>query len=78
MPMDFEWDEAKRHWVLRERGLDFLDAALLFDGRNLLSVLSPRGDEERWLSIGELDGRMIAVDVAGRGDPDRHDAEGAE
>jgi hypothetical protein len=61
MPTDFEWDEAKREWVLRERGLDFLDAALLFDGRKLLSVPSPRGDEERWLSIGELDGRMIAV-----------------
>lgn len=59
--MEFEWDEAKRRRVLRERGLDFLDAAALFDGRTVLSVPSPRGPEERWLTIGELDGRTIGV-----------------
>ena len=59
--MTFEWDEGKRRWVLRERGLDFLDGAALFDGRPLLTVPSPRGIEERWLSIGELEGRLIAV-----------------
>jgi uncharacterized DUF497 family protein len=59
--MDFEWDEAKRRRVLRDRTLDFLDAPTLFDGRNLLTVPSPRSGEERWLSIGELDGRSIAV-----------------
>ena len=61
LPAAFEWDEGKRRWVLRERGLDFLDAAALFDGRRLLTVPSPRGIEERWLSIGELEGRLIAV-----------------
>ncbi len=59
--MEFEWDEAKRRRLLRERGLDFLDAAALFDGRAVLSVPSPRGAEERWLTIGDLDGRTIAV-----------------
>jgi uncharacterized DUF497 family protein len=59
--MEFEWDEAKRRRVLEERGLDFLDATALFDGRQLLSALSKRGAEERWLSIGELDGRVIAL-----------------
>jgi uncharacterized DUF497 family protein len=29
----FEWDEAKRQWTLAERGLDFIDAAMMFDGR---------------------------------------------
>ena len=59
--MIFEWDEAKRRRVLHERGLDFLDAAAIFDGRNRLTIPSPRGPEERWISIGELDDLLIAV-----------------
>ena len=59
--MKIEWDAAKRRRVLSERGLDFAEAAAFFDGRPLLTVPSPRGDEERWLSIGELQGRMITV-----------------
>jgi uncharacterized DUF497 family protein len=45
--MDFEWWEAKRLAVLRERGIDFVDAQALFDGRPLYTVPSPRGTEER-------------------------------
>ena len=59
--MEFEWDAAKQRRVLRERGLDFAEAAVFFDGRPLLTVPSSRGGEDRWLSIGELQGRMIAV-----------------
>ncbi len=59
--MEFEWSEAKRLKVLKERGLDFIDAQALFDGRPLVTVPSPRKAEDRWLSIGELDGHMIAV-----------------
>jgi uncharacterized DUF497 family protein len=59
--MDFEWSEAKRIAVLEARGLDFVDAEILFDGRALYTVASPRLDEERWLSVGELNGRLVAV-----------------
>lgn len=59
--MDFEWSEPKRIAVLEARGLDFIDAEILFDGRPLYTVPSLRGDEERWLSIGELNGRLVAV-----------------
>ena len=59
--MDFEWDEAKRQRVLDARGLDFLDAPLLFDGRPILTAPTSRPDEERWLSIGEIAGRLLAV-----------------
>jgi uncharacterized DUF497 family protein len=31
--MDFEWSEAKRIAVLEARGLDFIDAEILFAGR---------------------------------------------
>jgi uncharacterized DUF497 family protein len=59
--VEFEWDAARRRWVLDERGLDFLDAALLFNGRPFLTAPSPKVSEARWLSIGELEGRLIAV-----------------
>jgi len=59
--MDFEWSEAKRVAVLEARGLDFIDAEILFDGRPLYTIASPRGAEERWLSVGELNGRLVAV-----------------
>jgi uncharacterized protein len=58
--MDFAWSEAKRFAVLEARGLDFIDAEILFDGRPLYTVPSPRG-AERWLSVGELNGRLVAV-----------------
>jgi len=59
--MDFEWSDAKRIAVLEARGLDFVDVEILFDGRPLYTVASPRSAEERWLSVGELNGRLIAV-----------------
>jgi hypothetical protein len=57
----FEWDEGKRRRVLRDRGLDFIDGALLFDGRPILTLPSNRDSEERWLSLGELNGQLIAI-----------------
>ena len=66
--MDFEWSAAKRIAVLEARGLDFIDAEILFDGRPLHTVPSPRGAEERWLSVGELNGRLVAVVWTRRGD----------
>ena len=59
--MEFEWSEAKRQTVFAARGLDFIDAQALFDGRPLVTAPSPRGEEERWLTIGELNGVVIAV-----------------
>jgi len=60
--VDFIWDESKREHVLAERGIDFLRVAFsLFDGRPLLTVTTPRGDEERFLSVGPMEGRFFAV-----------------
>jgi uncharacterized protein len=63
-----EWNEAKRLRVLRERGIDFLRAAELFDGRPVYSYPSPRGVEVRWVSVGVVLGRCIAVVWTRRGD----------
>jgi uncharacterized DUF497 family protein len=49
------------HRCAGSSGLDFIDAEILFDGRPLYTVASPRGFEERWLSVGELNGRLVAV-----------------
>ncbi len=60
--MDFSWDEAKREWVLAQRGVDFLLVAFaLFDGRPLLTAPTPRDDEDRFLSVGPIEGRFFAV-----------------
>ena len=49
-------------WVLAERGIDFLRVAFaLFDGRPLLTVPTPRDDEERFLSVGPIEGRFFVV-----------------
>jgi uncharacterized protein len=59
--MRFEWDDAKREKVLIERQIDFIDAAILFDGRPIFTFKSPRGEETRFVSVGLLDEKMIAV-----------------
>jgi uncharacterized DUF497 family protein len=62
MTMDFVWNEAKRLWVLRERGIDFLRVAdALFDGRPTLTVPSERDGEERYLSLIPIEGKLFAV-----------------
>lgn len=38
--MTFEWDEQKRQRNLRVHAIDFLRAALLFDGREVVTAAS--------------------------------------
>jgi uncharacterized DUF497 family protein len=45
----------------------FSMAAGCSDGRPLLSAPSPRGAEERWISIGELEGEVVAAIWTRRG-----------
>jgi uncharacterized DUF497 family protein len=65
--MEFEWSEAKRLAVLNARRLDFLGGCGLLDGCPICTAPSPRGGEQRWVSIGELDGELIAVVRTRRG-----------
>ena len=61
--MNFEWDESKRKGNLRKHGLDFRDAAILFEGP-MMAQLDTRADygEPRWIGIGYL--KTICVVVA--------------
>jgi len=57
----FEWDEAKRLGILRERSLDFRDAEQIFDGRPVIHIASWRNDEDRFVSTAEIHGKLYTV-----------------
>ena len=59
-PLEFEWDESKRQAVLEERRIDFRDAVRIFDGP-VLETLSRHPAETRWVAVGIVDGKEIAV-----------------
>lgn len=57
----FEWDEQKREGNLQKHGVDFVDAAAVFLGPVGLAEGTGGGAEERYLAVGEGDGRVLAV-----------------
>ena len=58
----FEWDRTKSEGNLRERGLDFAFASLIFDGPTF-EVEDRRNDygERRMVAIGVADGIHVTV-----------------
>ena len=70
--MRITFDLAKREKTLAERGLDFADAASIFEGVTL-EVEDTRKDygETRVICYGLLQGRMVVVGYTPRG-ADRH------
>ncbi len=67
--MQFEWDEAKRQSNIRKHGFDFVDVPPLFDGYTV-TVEDTRMayDEQRWVTLGLLKGRVLVVAHTERGD----------
>jgi len=64
----FEWDEAKRAWTLRDRALDFEDAARVFEGVHREREDARRAyGEPRYAATGEVDGVVITVVWTPRG-----------
>ena len=61
--MEIEFDPEKRTLTLAERGLDFLDAPLIIDGRLAKTVPDLRFDygEDRLVTFGWLDNVAVAV-----------------
>ena len=59
--MGLSWNDAKRDRVWAERGLDFADADLFFDGRPVVTEPSSRGGEERWRSTAIINGRFVTL-----------------
>jgi uncharacterized DUF497 family protein len=70
--MEFEWDEAKRLANIRRHGIDFIDVTAVFDG-DTVTVEDDRYDygEQRFVTFGLLQGRVIAVVHTERGERTR-------
>lgn len=60
--MNFEWDEAKRQTNILKHGVDFLDAAAIFEN-DTFEIGDDREDygEERWIAIGHVEGVVYKV-----------------
>jgi len=65
----FTWDETKRRANLAKHGIDFRDAARIFDGP-LVTVEDTREryDEPRYVALGLLEGVVVSVVYAERRD----------
>ena len=58
--MNIVFDPAKRDLVLRQRALDFADAATVFQGRHATAPDDRRDyGEPRFITVGELAGRVL-------------------
>lgn len=66
--MEFEWDEAKREKVLRERGIDFIDAAAIFEGPVFSRPDGREYGEDRFVGVGYAGEICIVVVYTQRGD----------
>ncbi|WP_338085411.1 BrnT family toxin, partial [Haematobacter massiliensis] len=68
-PMKLDWDDAKRDWTLRERGLDFASVAEA-DWDNALTAEDLREDyaERRFVSLVPIRNRLCVVAWCIRGD----------
>ena len=70
--MPITYDPDKRQRTLRDRGLDFEDAPIVFAGLTL-EVEDTREDygERRIICFGQLEGRLVVIGYTPRG-ADRH------
>jgi uncharacterized DUF497 family protein len=60
--VNFEWREDKNETNIIKHGFDFVDASRIFT-MSILFWLDDREDydEERWVALGMLDGRVVVV-----------------
>ena len=65
-PLEFEWDERKCVANLAKHGIDFADAVRVFAGPTI-ELRSNRDGEERWIVVGAVEGRELAVVYTVRG-----------
>jgi uncharacterized DUF497 family protein len=66
--MDIEFDPGKRDKTLAERGLDFARAGDVFDGHHFTAPdLRTDYGEDRYITVGRLDRRMVVMVWTPRG-----------
>ena len=59
--MRITYHEPKRREVLADRGLDFNDAAAVFDNFHLTKGDERHQEEERFQTVGEMKGQIVLV-----------------
>lgn len=64
----FEWSEAKRLQIVRDRDLDFEDAIQVSDGWPIIHMQSFCNDEDRYVSMAMIEGKFYAVVWTWRGE----------
>jgi uncharacterized DUF497 family protein len=57
----YEWDEKKRLYNLKQHGLDFRRASLVYEDPNKITLASPYPDEERLVDMAEVEGRVLLL-----------------
>ncbi len=68
MAVEFEWNERKARANLRKHGVDFADAATMFQDVQAITVADDEPDEERYATIGmDVLGRLLVVVYTMRG-----------
>lgn len=68
--MNFEWDDAKAASNLKKHGIDFAEAARIFEDQGASHVIDEGvdHDEERYKGIGFVNGSVLVVVYTERGD----------
>lgn len=61
--MRFVWDKQKNELNLAKHGISFELATLVFDDPLQVALLDPYEDEERWRTLGVVDGVLILLVV---------------
>ncbi len=59
--MNWEWDENKNKANLRDHGIEFETAILVFEDPLMISVPDPHPVEERWRTMGMVGTAFIMV-----------------
>jgi uncharacterized DUF497 family protein len=67
--VDFEWNQRKAAANLKRHGVDFADAATIFEDDRALTIEDDRHDEDRFITLGtDALGQLLVVVYTFRGD----------
>lgn len=59
--MTFDWDEDKRRTNIRDHGIDFADCPAVFEGYTATIEDKRHYREQRFKTLGFLQGRLISI-----------------
>ena len=59
--MEFEFDETKSQSNLAKHGIDFVEAQRIWDDENKTIVAGQSAEEERWIIVGKIGGRLYSA-----------------